>query len=323
MQDREIVGRAFAFFHADADVPPPLTLRGGDAADSYDMPESFDPALDEPTDSYIEMFAFHAIPFLDARSWRHYLPRLIDHVFRHPDDQRMVAEGLIASLRAPDREPPRLATLTAEQESVVVAFLEAVIRSDAHGALHDDARQALEEWWVPDARHRPTADELAARRNAPVSYHIVGSGPYRLSLPTTFTGSGLRRVPEESRTVESWSGHLCGDALTVVFVNVNAREGSLRDAVRRRAARLHRPDDEGHPVRVVGAAKAHRLDGLGYQYSPAELERHSMIFAEHGREILALTVRAWPRDDVAAAVERILESFEIVVAPLADDRRPA
>src|SRR5687768_17553812 len=98
MQDREIVERAFAVFRADAEVPPPLTLRGGDAADGYDVPEPFDPALDEPTDAYIEMFAYHALPFLDARSWRHYLPRLIDFVLRHPDDERMVAEGLIYSL---------------------------------------------------------------------------------------------------------------------------------------------------------------------------------------------------------------------------------
>ena len=313
MQDREIVERAFAVFRADVEVPPPLTLRGGDAADSYDVPEQFDPALDEPTDAYIEMFAYHALPFLDARSWRHYLPRLIDFVLRHPDDERMVAEGLIYSLRAPDREPPRLATLTAEQESVVVAFLEALARSGVHQELREEARQALEEWWVPNARHRPTAEEIAARRAAPVSYHVVGGGPWRLSLPTTFTGTGLRRVPEEARSIESWHGHLCGDARTVVFVNMNERrKGSLLDAVRRRASRLYQVDDEGHPVRVSGAGKALRLDGLGYEYSPAELERTSMIFVERGREIVTLTVRAWPRDDVAVEAEKILASFEIV-----------
>ena len=102
----------------------------------------------------------------------------------------------------------------------MVAFIEALARSGVHEGLREEARQALEEWWVPNARHRPTAGEIVARRAAPVSYHVVGGGPWRLSLPTTFTGTGLRHVPEEARSVESWHGHLCGDARTVVFVNM-------------------------------------------------------------------------------------------------------
>jgi len=37
-----------------------------------------------------------------------------------------------------------------------------------------------------------------------------------------------------------------------------------------------------------------------------------MIFAVAGDELVALSVRAWPRDDVDQAVERILASFEII-----------
>ena len=92
--------------------------------DGYNQPTPFDPVQDEPTDAYLEGFTFWGLGYLDARSWRHYLPRLIDYAFRHPDDGAMVSEALLRSLRPPDRYPPRLATLTADQESVVRAFLE-------------------------------------------------------------------------------------------------------------------------------------------------------------------------------------------------------
>src|SRR5207245_8359681 len=54
----EIVRSAFEAFRADAETVPPLTLRGGNAVDSYDDAEPFDPACDDPTDAYIEAFAF-------------------------------------------------------------------------------------------------------------------------------------------------------------------------------------------------------------------------------------------------------------------------
>jgi hypothetical protein len=54
----EIVRSAFDAFHADAETLPPLTLRGGNAVDSYDNAEPFDAARDEPTDAYIEAYAF-------------------------------------------------------------------------------------------------------------------------------------------------------------------------------------------------------------------------------------------------------------------------
>ena len=109
---RAVVRRAFEVFQADTTAPPPLTLRGANAVDSYSQPMPFDPAEDDPSDAYLEGFAFWGVGYLDARSWRHYLPRLIDYAFRHPDDPAMVTEALVRSLRPPDRYPPRLATLT-------------------------------------------------------------------------------------------------------------------------------------------------------------------------------------------------------------------
>jgi len=83
--------------------------------------------------------------YLDAQSWRHYLPRLIDYAFRRPDDPAIAVEALLGSLRPPDRYPPRLGTLTAEQEAVIVAFLETLALGDGSDHLQDEAQQALEQ----------------------------------------------------------------------------------------------------------------------------------------------------------------------------------
>jgi hypothetical protein len=131
MSTTPVATRAFEVFRTDVAVPPPLTLRGGNAVDSYNQPMPFDPAEDEPTDAYLEGFAFWGLGYLDARSWRHYLPRLIDYAFRRPTDPAMVTEALVRSLRPPDRYPPRLATLSADQENVVRSFLEQAALGDA------------------------------------------------------------------------------------------------------------------------------------------------------------------------------------------------
>ena len=121
--DQEIISRAHAAFHADAGAAPLITLRGGDAVDSYASPPPYDPELDQPTDAYLERHAW-GINYLDPASWRHYLPRLIDYALRHRADGPFVVDSLLFSLRPPEREPPRFAVLTKEQEQVIVAFLE-------------------------------------------------------------------------------------------------------------------------------------------------------------------------------------------------------
>jgi hypothetical protein len=145
--------RAREVFHADALDAPRMTLRGGYAEDSYDQVPAPDPDLDKPTDSYIGTYAFWGLAYLDPASWRYYLPHLIGYAFRHMDDPEMAVEGLLHSLRPPDREPPRLASLTAEQEAVIVAFLEELAFSE-DSANRDFAMQVLEEWWIPDALFR-------------------------------------------------------------------------------------------------------------------------------------------------------------------------
>ena len=312
MSTETIVSRAFDVFEADVRSPPPLTLRGGNAVDSYDQPRPFDPVQDEPNDAYFEGFAFWGLGYLDARSWRHYLPRLIAYAFRHPNDPAMVTEALVRSLRPPDRYPPRLATLTADQESVLRGFLEQVALHGAVPHLQADAQQALEEWWLADARCRPTPLEIAARRAGPVVLRVVEGDIYRLSVPETFTGSGVRVIPEESRSVQTWGGYLCGDAHTMVAVNVTPRAmWSLTDLVRTRS-KLFRKTVSPRSVGVPGSSRAERLEGLTHGDSPAESQTLVMIFATALDEIATLSIRSWPRDDLAREVERIVGSFEII-----------
>ena len=163
MSNREaIVRRAYTAFRSDHEALPAITLRGGNALDSYDTPPPHDPQLDAPTDEYFAAYGFWSLAFLDPASWRHYLPQLIDYTFRHIDDPNTMApEGLLFSLRPPDHDPPRLASLTPEQEGVIVAFLEELAFGDNAGYFQNDAMQILEEWWLPNAlyRKRPPLEE--------------------------------------------------------------------------------------------------------------------------------------------------------------------
>ena len=314
MTTESIVRRAFEVFRTDSSAPPPLTLRGASAVDSYNQPMPFDPAEDDPTDAYLEGFAFWGLGYLDARSWRHYLPRLIDYAFRRPDDPAMVIEALVRSLRPPDRYPPRLATLSAGQEDVVRSFLEQAALGDVIPHVQAEAQQALEEWWLPNARYRPTAQETAALRAAPMVYRLVRGDVYRLSVPETFTASGVRAIPEESRRVQTWGGLLCGDAHTVVAVNVTPLHvRSLADSVRARTT-LFREPVQPRSIVVPGSPRAERLDGLTHGDSPAEPQTLAMVFAIAGDELVTLSIRSWPRDDLGREVERILDSFEIIGA---------
>jgi hypothetical protein len=315
MSTAAIVTRAFELFRADAAAPPPLTLRGANAVDSYDEPMPFDPAEDEPTDPYLETFAFWGLGYLDARSWRHYLPRLIDYALRRPDDPAMVTEALVRSLRPPDRYPPRLATLAAGQEDLVRSFLEQVALGEMVPHLQEEAQQALEEWWLPNARSRPTAEETAALRAVPATYRMVVGDVYRLSIPTTLPGSGTRTIPQESRRVQTWGGYLCGDAHTVVAVNVTPLAArSLAESVRARTA-LFRETGPPRSIAVPGSPRAERLDGVSLIGSPAEPQTLAMVFAVAADELVTLSIRSWPRDDVSREVERILGSLEISGEP--------
>ncbi len=152
----QTIQRAYEVFKADVESVPAITLRGGDALDSYSEPPPYDPTMDAPNAKYLETYAFNGLNFLDPPSWRHYLPRLIEYALRDIASNApgtMAIDGLLWSLRPPDRDPPRLGSLTPEQEELIVVVLDQL--SFADDSVHrKDAMQVMEEWWIPSALYR-------------------------------------------------------------------------------------------------------------------------------------------------------------------------
>ena len=306
----DITRRAFAAFRADLIVPPRLTLRGANEVDSYDRPEPFDGAVDAPTDEYIERFAFWGIAHLDGQSWRHYLPRLIDYTLRREDDPAMASEAFTRSLRPRDRYPPRLASLDEAQEAVIRQFLEAVAFDHASATVQDEAQQALEEWWLPNPRARPSDAEVIALRQQPVVYRDVVEAGYRLAVPDTLTASGTRNIPSESRRVQTWGGYLCGDAHTILAVNVTPLAArTLEDSVDL-YARFFEVSATPIPVDVPGARRAVRLDAVTPSEDRGEQQVLIIIVAESDEQV-TLTIRTWEREDLRRAIDRIAASLDL------------
>ena len=112
--------------------------------------------------------------------------------------------------------------------------------------------------------------------------------------------------------MQTWGGYLCGDAHTVVAVNVTSLAmRSLKDSVRTRST-LFRETVSPRLVSVPGSPHAERVDGLTPGDSPMEPQTLVMIFATARDELATLSIRSWPRDDLAREVERIVGSFEII-----------
>ena len=152
----ELSEEAHSAFASDVALPPALTLRGGDAIDNGKTPPGFDPALDEITDEYVE--AYHwGLPHLDAQSWRHALPFLLSYALRALEKPSAAVDALLSSLRPPDRTPPRLASLSIEQEAIISRVLD-VLCFSPESAYHELACQTTEEWWAPNAMYRPPND---------------------------------------------------------------------------------------------------------------------------------------------------------------------
>jgi len=153
MTPTEIVQLVRDAFSADVENKPVITLRGGDCLDDCGDPPAFDPELDAASDEYLESFHW-GVGYLDAASWRHYLPTLADYAVRHFNKGTLVGEALVTSLCAPDQDPPRLATLTHPQEEAVTLLLE-FLAFTAGSGHQDSACRAIDEWWSTDAFYRP------------------------------------------------------------------------------------------------------------------------------------------------------------------------
>jgi hypothetical protein len=153
MSPSDLVARSFAAFSVEAVARPTVTLRGGNDLDDYRQPSPFDKDLDAISDAYLEQY-FWGVGFLDPASWRYYLPYLIEYAIRNSRRSNNVTDALLNSLRPPDRNPPRLASLSPEQEAAVTSALDHLAFAD-ESAYKDLACQALEEWWTPGALYRP------------------------------------------------------------------------------------------------------------------------------------------------------------------------
>ncbi len=125
---------------------PPLTLRAGNAIDSYEIAPEFDPELDRADGAYFESHHF-GIHHLDPVSWLFYLPLLLKYsLLQMEAGVSSAVDTFLFSLRPPDRDPPRFGELSAEQKAVVVAVLEAIGYS-SESRYQDEALTALQEYW--------------------------------------------------------------------------------------------------------------------------------------------------------------------------------
>ena len=149
MSHTDLIADLFAAFSAEGTAFPPMTLRGGDALDANQPAPPFDVLVDAISDEYLEAHPWGS-GYLDATSWRHYLPFMMEYALRHIIEASDVTDALLTSFRPPDRSPPRLGSLTQVQETAVLRFLDVM----AHGetsASTELAAVVLSEWWTPGA----------------------------------------------------------------------------------------------------------------------------------------------------------------------------
>jgi hypothetical protein len=156
MSHTDLIADIFAAFSAEGSAFPSMTLRGGDAVDAYQEPPPFDVLVDAISDEYLDAHPWGS-GYLDAASWRHYLPFMMEYALRHVTESSDVIDALLTSLRPPDRDPPRLGSLSKMQETVVLRFLD-VLAHSADSANTDLAATVLSEWWSPRDIPRDTDD---------------------------------------------------------------------------------------------------------------------------------------------------------------------
>ena len=149
MPHTDLIADIFAAFSAEGSAFPPMTLRGGDALDLGKPAEPFDVLVDAISDEYLEAHPWGS-GYLDATSWRHYLPFMMEYALRRITETSDVTDALLTSFRPPDRTPPRLGSLSKAQETAVLRFLDVMAHSADSGSV-DLAAVVLSEWWTPGA----------------------------------------------------------------------------------------------------------------------------------------------------------------------------
>jgi len=147
-----LVERWGCVFATELARAPAMTLRCGDALDEYRQAPVYDACLDRVTDAYLERYCA-GLSYLDAASWRHYLPSYAEYALRDPARSRLGIDAFLNTLRPPDRDPPRLASLSNEQEGLIREMLE-VLAFSSDSAYQLGACQVLEEWWIENPLYR-------------------------------------------------------------------------------------------------------------------------------------------------------------------------
>jgi hypothetical protein len=147
MPHTDLIADIFAAFSAEGTAFPPMTLRGGDALDAGKPAPPFDVLVDAISDEYLEAHPWGS-GYLDAASWRHYLPFMMEYALRRITESSDVTDALLTSLRPPERQPPRLGSLAKAQETVVLRFLDVMAHSSDSASV-DLAALVLSEWWTP------------------------------------------------------------------------------------------------------------------------------------------------------------------------------
>ena len=156
MPHTDLIADIFAAFSAEGTAFPAMTLRGGDALDMNQAPPPFDVLVDAISDETLEAHPWGS-GYLDAASWRHYLPFMMEYALRHVTEASDVTDALLTSLRPPERTPPRLGSLSKAQETAVLRFLD-VMAYSADSASMDLAAVVLSEWWTPGQIPRDVHD---------------------------------------------------------------------------------------------------------------------------------------------------------------------
>jgi hypothetical protein len=149
MPHTDLIADIFAAFSAEGTAFPPMTLRGGDALDLNKPAPPFDVLVDAISDEYLEAHPWGS-GYLDATSWRHYLPFMMEYALRRITEASDVTDALLTSFRPPDRDPPRLGSLSKAQETAVLRFLDVMAYNDDSASM-DLAAVVLSEWWTPRA----------------------------------------------------------------------------------------------------------------------------------------------------------------------------
>jgi len=148
----ELVEQARSAFSCAS--PPGMTLREGDARDSYATLPPVDQRLDQVCDEYLERY-FWGCNHLDPDSWKHYLPSLIDYSLRHlSHGGSLVVGALLSTLRPSSADDPKISSLSPPQEVIICQFLDRLAFADG-SAFQRDAQQVMEEFWVNHSIYRP------------------------------------------------------------------------------------------------------------------------------------------------------------------------